>query len=81
MPIFSYLAIPVAGAYDDLCADLKSMEYCEVIASDNKEVVVLVTDTPDEETDKKLQKRLRKLESLQSLSMTYGHSDEEETGK
>jgi hypothetical protein len=39
-------------------------------------VVVLVTDTPDEEAENMLQKTLKNLPSLQSISMTFGHSAE-----
>jgi hypothetical protein len=44
--------------------------------ADNEEVLILVTDTPDEEKEKELQKKLKELESLQSLGMTFGHTDE-----
>ena len=73
MPILSYLVLPQAGAMEQLCTDLSAMECCEIIPSDNQEVVVLVTDTPDEKTEKTLQKTLKNLPSLQSLSMTFGH--------
>ena len=76
MPILSYLVLPQAGAMEQLCTDLSAMECCEIIPSDNQEVVVLVTDTPDEETENTLQKTLKKLPSLQSISMTFGHSAE-----
>ncbi|BCO08612.1 MULTISPECIES: hypothetical protein [Desulfolithobacter] len=77
MPILSYLALPHKGAMDQLCADLSDMDYCEIIPAENQEVVVLVTDTPDEKTEKTLQETLKKLPSLQSLSMTFGHSAEQ----
>lgn len=77
MPIFSYLAIPAPGKKEQLCFDLRAMEFCrEVIPADNDEVVILVTETPDKEADKKLSRQLNNLKSLHSLSMTYGHSDE-----
>ena len=81
MPVFSYLAIPEQGAVDELCAELMAMEHCDVIPSDNKEVAILVTDTPDDETEKILQKQLKEIQSLQSLSMTFGHMDEETSGR
>ena len=76
MPILSYLVLPHAGAMEQLCTDLSAMKWCEVIPSDNEEVVVLVTDTPDEKTEKTLQKTLKEIPSLQSISMTFGHSAE-----
>ncbi|HET98092.1 MAG TPA: hypothetical protein ENN98_05285 [Desulfurivibrio alkaliphilus] len=60
MAILSYLALPVAGKKEQLCAELAAMECCEVVSSDNRGVVLLVTDTPDSETEKWLQRELRK---------------------
>lgn len=75
MPIFSYVAIPENGAMNAMCADLESFDYCEVIRSDNKDIAILVTDAPDETSEKKLQKKLRNLKTLQSFSMTFGYND------
>ena len=74
MPVFSYLAYPVKGTQKALIEDLQSLNYCEVIPADNKEVVLLTTDTPDKKEETALQKRLISLKSLQSLSMTFGHT-------
>jgi nitrate reductase NapAB chaperone NapD len=76
MPIFSYLAYPVQGAKQQLLNDLAALDFCEVTPAENEEVLVLVTDTPDEETEKKLQEKLKDLKSLESLGMTFGHTDE-----
>ena len=81
MPIFSYLAIPTSGAKELLCASLANLPHCEVIPSDNREVVVLVTDTPDEATEDKLQKSLKNLQSLQSLSLAFGYDDKKKKGR
>jgi len=80
MPIFSYLAIPKNGAKEKLCAELTALSHCEVIPADNQDVVVLVTDTPDETTEEALQKTLKSLQSLQSLSLTFGYDDNEKKG-
>ena len=77
MPVFSYLALPEQGAINELLSELQSMDHCEATPSDNKEVIILVTDTPDEPAEKELQRKLKKIKSLQSLSMTFGHMDEE----
>ena len=42
MPILSYLVLPEAGAKEQLCTDLSTMEGCEIIPSDNEEVVVQI---------------------------------------
>jgi len=81
MPIFSYIAIPASGAKDTLCAVLTALAHCEVIPSDNEDVVVLVTDTPDNDTEDELQKKLNNLQSLQSLSLAFGYDDNEKQGR
>lgn len=67
MPIFSYLAYPVRGAKAQLVKDLATLDFCETTPAQNREVLILVTDTPDEESEKKLQEKFKKLKSLESL--------------
>ena len=76
MPVFSYIAYPEQGAKEQLLKDLTAMNHCDVIPSENNDVLILVTDTPDETQEKILQHKIKNLESLQSLGMTYGHTDE-----
>jgi len=76
MPVFSYLAYPVQGAKEQLRKDLAALEHCDVMPSDNAEVLVLVTDTPDEDIEKDLKQALYQIASLQSLGMTFGHVDQ-----
>ncbi|MBW2480995.1 MAG: hypothetical protein JRF38_13475 [Deltaproteobacteria bacterium] len=75
MPVFSYLAYPKPGAKEQLIRDLAALDYCEATPADNAEILILVTDTPDEDQEKALQKKLKKLSSLESLGMTFGHVD------
>lgn len=75
MPVFSYLAYPETDKKQQLIKDLKTFEYCEISPADNNDVLILVTDTPDEETNKRLQEKITALDSLESLSMTFGHTD------
>jgi len=75
MPVFSYLAYPKRGAKKQLLKDLVALDYCEATPADNQEILILVTDTPDEDEEKALQEKLKKLNSLESLGMTFGHVD------
>lgn len=50
MPILNYLAIPKEGAGETTCAELSVLNYGRVTPADNQDVVVLVTDIPDEKT-------------------------------
>jgi len=75
MPVFSYLAYPKDGRKKKLIDDLAVLKYCEVMPSENQDILILVTDTPDEVREKELQKKLKQLKSLESLGMTFGHTD------
>jgi len=75
MPIFSFLAYPEKNMKEQLIKELSLMEYCEVKPSENKDVLILLTDTPDEETNKRLMDAIKALKSLQALSMTFGHTE------
>jgi nitrate reductase NapAB chaperone NapD len=76
MPIFAYLAMPKKGAKETLSAELAALPHCEIIPADNKDILVLVTDAPSDIEERNLQNQLQKIPSLQSLSMTFGCSDE-----
>ncbi|MBA4369805.1 MAG: hypothetical protein C0403_19430 [Desulfobacterium sp.] len=76
MPVFSYIAYPAPGAKADLLHHLSAFEECYAVPAQGKDILLLVTDTPDEESEKKLQQKLKKIKSLQSLSMTFGHMDD-----
>ncbi len=78
MPIFSYLAMPKKDARKSLCEELSEIEHCQIIPAANQDVVVLVTDTPDEHTEKELQHTLKSLPSLQSLSLAFGYNENPE---
>jgi hypothetical protein len=75
MPTFSYLAIPKDGAKERLCTELAALPHCQVIPAADHDVVVLVTNTPDSTIEKKLQNNLKRLPSLQSLSLTFGYDE------
>jgi nitrate reductase NapAB chaperone NapD len=75
MPIFSYLAIPINGAKETLCADLAALDHCRIIPAENQDVIVLITDTPDETTEETLQESLKNLQSLQSLNLAFGYNE------
>jgi len=75
MPVFSYLAYPKQGAKHELLDELSALDHCEATPADNQNILILITDTPDEETEKALQKKLKELKTLESLGMTFGHVD------
>lgn len=77
MPIKSYLAYPERGRRDELAAALGRLGGCQVVRSINRELLVLVTDTPDEAAEEELGAALASLPALQSLALVAGLADEE----
>jgi nitrate reductase NapAB chaperone NapD len=76
MPVLAYIVSPRSGEKSTLLKELNAMQHCEAFSADNAEILILVTDTPDKEAEEKLQKDINILESLESLSMTFGYNDE-----
>jgi nitrate reductase NapAB chaperone NapD len=75
MPILSYIALPVSGAKNELLGVLNSKEFCEAFPADNEDIVVLVTDTPDNDTEKELYGQLKNLKCMESLNLIFGYND------
>jgi hypothetical protein len=76
MPFFRYVAIPRSGKKTTLLEDLNAIQYCEALPSDNDDVLILVTDSPNKDSEEKLQLLLKNLQSLESLHMSFGCNDE-----
>ena len=72
MPIKSYLAHPHDGRKNELIRNLTAIHQCEVIPSENKDVLVVVTDTIDESEDKSLSEKIEAIDSLKLLALVSG---------
>ena len=75
MPIISYVVYPQDGQKTQLVEALTELQHCQVIPSTNEEIVILVTDTPDKESDKKLSSVISEIPFLKHMSMTFAHDD------
>jgi hypothetical protein len=75
VPIKSYLAYPVRGRRGELVDALRTLGGCEVIPAINHDLVVVVTDTPDQAADDVLRDTLSRLEILEGLALVAGLGD------
>jgi hypothetical protein len=75
MPIKSYLAYPVRGRRDELAVALRALRGCQVIPAVTHDLVVVVTDTPDDAADEALQQALARVEALEGLALVAGLGD------
>lgn len=72
MPIKSYLAHPYQGKKSDLIKDISRLTQCEVIPAENKDILVIVTETDTKAEEEDLQQQLEKIPSLKLLAMVSG---------
>lgn len=72
MPIKSYLAHPLSGKKEALMQELLKLENCEIVPAENEDLLVVVTDTPDEISDKKLTEQIETIDSLKLLALVSG---------
>lgn len=72
MAIRSYLAHPHTGQKDQLINELSFLKNCEIIPAENKDVIVLVTETEDDTEDKILKEKIETFSSLKLLALVSG---------
>lgn len=77
MPIKSYIAWPTPGKVQDLQTDLLQIAGCEVLPAGNRDLLLLVTDTPGEPEEKALTAALEQVKTLQCLSLVAAVTDKE----
>ena len=75
MPIKSYLAIPHEGQKEKLSSAISAFPECEVIPSENNEVLIILTETPEENEDKALFEKLTGLPALKHLNLVSAFSE------
>ncbi len=75
MPVCSYLVIPQRHSADDLATRLTELPGCDVVAACNRDVLLLVTDTPGPREDRALRERIEGMEEVQALVLSFGEVD------
>lgn len=72
MAICSYLVIPAEGSADDVYSRLTALPGCAPVRATNREVLLLVTETPDAAAEKALQAALAAVDGIRALVLTFG---------
>lgn len=72
MPIKSYLAHPHKNRKEELIDALSSINQCEIIPAENKDILVIVTETDSKEEEEILKNKLDTISSLKMLAMVSG---------
>ena len=76
MKICSYLVYPVKGKLKALKRKLLLLPGCEVVPAENRDVLILVTETNGEAEETKLQQSLKEIKEVQFLALTFGSVDQ-----
>lgn len=79
MPVKSYLALAQQGQKTQLEQTINGLPDCEVFPSKNKDVLVVITETPNDKQDKKLFQQLNGLPELQMLTLVAAFSNNLDT--
>jgi len=77
MPVCSYLVVPDTGKLDALTKRIAALPECETIPAENRNLLLVVTDTPSLEAEEHLRRRLEAMEEIQLLMLTFGEIDPE----
>jgi nitrate reductase NapAB chaperone NapD len=77
MPVCSYLVVPETGAAGPVARRLSTLPGCDVARAENRDVLLLVTDTPGPDEDAELRATLESMEGIQALVLSFGEIDPE----
>jgi nitrate reductase NapAB chaperone NapD len=77
MAVCSYLVIPEEGATDAVEARLAALPGCETSRAENREVILLVTDTEGAEQETSLRQQLESVDGVLAMIFTFGEIDPE----
>ncbi|WDE96244.1 hypothetical protein PQO03_11050 [Lentisphaera profundi] len=72
MPVCSYLAYPIEGKEQALMSKLSSMPECDVTLSDDKKLIILLTETKDKDHEKLLQEKIKQVKDINCLVLSFG---------
>ncbi len=75
MAICGYLVIPAEGGSDALATRLALLPGCDVARARNRDLLVLVTDTPGPAEEAALRERIARIPGIRSLVLTFGDVD------
>jgi nitrate reductase NapAB chaperone NapD len=72
MPICSYLVIPAAGAGPTLRERLTDLPGCDFVAAENRDLLLLVTDTESRAEEDALRETIEAMEEIRALLLVFG---------
>jgi nitrate reductase NapAB chaperone NapD len=75
MTIQSYLVYPEPGGITEVQRLLEEMPGCEVMSAENRELLLLVTETATHQEQEGLEKRLYQIPGVECLALVSGWTE------
>ena len=72
MNVCSYLVHVRPGTAEAVTGTLNALPGCDAVPAENRDLVILVTETPDKQTDKDLTEQIQSLNDIECLALTFG---------
>ncbi len=79
MPVCSYLVAPDDGCRDDVALALGKISGCDVVPAENRELLLLVTDTADLAAEAELRASIESIPGVRGMVMAFGEIDPDTT--
>jgi nitrate reductase NapAB chaperone NapD len=77
MPVCSYVVIPEPGATQAVQERLSSLPGCETVRAENREVILLVTDTNSAAQEEQLRRRVQATPGILTVVLAFGDLEDE----
>jgi nitrate reductase NapAB chaperone NapD len=81
MAVCSYLVIPADGAADAVAGRLSELPGCEVTRAENRDLLLLVTETDGPGEESELRAKLEGVDDVLAMIFTFGEIDAEAAGE
>ena len=77
MPIKSYLVFPHEGKKDSLVEILNQLDWCEVLPAENEALLVLVTDTANDQEEEVCLGKINDIPELEHYTLVSGFEEKD----
>ena len=75
MPTCGYVVLPDPGAVENVAAELDEIQGCQVFPAENRDLLLLVTQTGSFEDDLQLRQAVSEVAGVDALFLTFGEID------
>jgi nitrate reductase NapAB chaperone NapD len=78
MPVCSYIVHVKENKLPDVSIELETKDECTVYPAQNKEMLILVTETSDDNSEDKLKEKLNEITDIECMALTFANFEGEQ---